>query len=89
MKNDASGHAPSAVPDDDGILVTCACGWQVWSRTRPTADTLELAERQIGGAHLADVNAPPPPRHQVQLAIGLFVFMVCVTAVAVYLIVTL
>lgn len=88
VEQDFSEHNLSAVPDMDGILVSCTCGWQVWSRTRPTPSTLQLAEAQIGDKHLANVNAPAPPRREVLFAVGAFTFMVCVTIVAVYLIST-
>ena len=79
-------HGLSALPYEDGILVSCTCGWEVWSRTAPSAATLQLAGEQIGGKHLAEVNAPPPPRREVLLALGVLVFMFCVTVVGVYLI---
>jgi hypothetical protein len=81
-------HKPSAAPDLDGILVSCACGWQVWSRTTPSVTTLQWAEAHIGGKHLALVNVPTPPRREVLFAVGAFAFMVLVTAVAVFLIFT-
>ena len=88
MGPDGGGHQLVAVADDGGILVSCMCGWQVWSRTTPTETMLRVAEAQIGGQHLANVNVPTPPRRDVLLAVGLFGFMVLATMVAVYLIAT-
>lgn len=88
MDPDSSEHHVSALADVDGILVACTCGWQAWSRTAPSPATLRLAEAQIGGKHLANVNVPTPPRREVLFAVGAFAVMVCLTAVAVYLIFT-
>lgn len=86
VDRDAGEHELWAMPDGDGILVGCTCGWELWSRTPPTPDTLRLARKQIGDRHLADVNVPTPPRREVLFAVGAFAFMVCLTAVAVFLI---
>ncbi len=83
-----SEHNLSAVPDGDGILVSCTCGWADWSRKAPSSTTLQWAEAQLGGRHLADVNVPTPPRREVLFAVGTLAFMVLVTAVAVYMIFT-
>ena len=86
MEQDTSRHDLTAMPYEDGILVSCTCGWEVWSRTGPSPATLRCAEEQIGGTHLAEVNAPAPPRREVLFALGAFVLMVCVTVLVVYLI---
>jgi hypothetical protein len=86
VDQDRDGHDLSAVPDGDGILVSCTCGWELWSRTPPTPTTLRLAREQFGDRHRADVNVPTPPRRDVLLAVGAFAVMVCLTAVAVFLI---
>ena len=88
VEQDTSKHNVAAVPGGDGILVSCTCGWQVWSRTSPAPMLLQLAKAQIGGKHLANVNAPTPPRREVFFAVGAFAFMVFMTVVAVYLIST-
>ena len=86
MKQNANRHDVRAAPDGDGILVSCACGWQAWSPTSAAPASLLAAEQQMGGKHLAEVQAPIPPRGEVFWAFGIFVVLVCVTAVAVYLI---
>lgn len=86
VDHDAGRHEPWAVPDEDGILVGCTCGWELWSRTTPTPVNLRLAREQIGGRHLTDVNVPTPPRRDVLLAVGALAVMVCLTVVAVLLI---
>lgn len=88
MEPDAGGHQLVAVADGEGILVSCTCGWQVWSRTSPSETMLRLAETRIGGQHLANVNVPTPPRRDVLIAVGLFGLMVLATVVAVFLIAT-
>ena len=86
MKQNANRHDVRAAPDGDGILVSCACGWQAWSPTSAAPASLLAAEQQMGGKHLAEVQAPIPPHGEVFWAFGIFVVLVCVTAVAVYLI---
>ena len=86
MEQDTNGHDVSAVPDGSGILVSCTCGWQVWSPTGAAPISLLLAEQKIGGEHLADVHVPAPARREARWAFGIFVLMVCVTGVMVYLI---
>ena len=88
MEQDTGEHDVTAEPDGNGILVSCTCGWQVWSRTSPSPATLRLAEAQIGGKHLANVNVPLAPAGEVLVAIGVVAFMVLMTAVVVYVIVT-
>jgi hypothetical protein len=88
VEQHTSEHNLSAVPDGDGILVSCTCGWEDWSRRAPSLATLQWAEAQIGGRHLADIDGPTPPRREVLFAVGAFALMVLVTAVAVYLIFT-
>ena len=86
MEERTSRHGLSSLPYEDGILVTCACGWEVWSRTDLSSAGVRRAEEHIGGQHLAAVDALPAPRRDVLVALGALVFMVCTTIVVVYLI---
>ena len=86
VKQNASSHDVRAAPEGDGILVGCICGWREWSPTRAAPASLLAAEQHLGGRHLADVNAPIPPRGEAFWAFGIFVALVCVTVVGVYLI---
>lgn len=86
VEHNASSHDVRAVPDGDGILVSCTCGWTAWSSTSAAPASLLAAEQELGGQHLADVHAPIPPRGEVFWAFGLFVVLVCVTVVVVFLI---
>jgi hypothetical protein len=86
VEQNTSGHDVRSAPDKDGILVSCTCGWRAWSSTSAARASLLAAEQQLGGQHLADVQAPAPPRGEVFWAFGIFVVLVCLTVVGVYLI---
>ena len=77
VEQNANRHDVRAAPDGDGILVSCTCGWQAWSPTSAAPVSLLAAEQQIGGKHLAEMQAPIPPRGEVFWAFGICVWAPC------------